>query len=292
MTAAIDDAKALDAAQSASGPRHVAIIMDGNGRWAQLRGRPRLFGHHAGARRVREIVEACPANGVKYLTIFAFSTENWKRTQVEVSGLMKLFQRYITKEARALSEDGVRVRFIGDADARIAEDYLRILRFFRFHAWYGDQDAGIDADGIAACAAHVEGIATLSKERIGQEMRKLLSAPDPAPAVASMAATGALHQVLAGADHGALSVLVHIEQMNGLDINPMRRLAVLGGEAVSDSLRLSKVETRQLGLLTEGADTAALAYHEGADVAIDALATVQTSLENDVLTLLNEWQTN
>lgn len=97
-----------------SGPRHVAIIMDGNGRWAQMRGRPRLFGHHAGARRVREIVEACPANGVKYLTIFAFSTENWKRTQVEVSGLMSLFQRYITKEARALSEAGVRVRFIGD----------------------------------------------------------------------------------------------------------------------------------------------------------------------------------
>jgi undecaprenyl diphosphate synthase len=97
-----------------SGPRHVAIIMDGNGRWAQARGRPRLFGHHAGARRVREIVEACPDLGVKYLTIFAFSTENWKRTQVEVAGLMSLFRRYITKEARALKEEGVRVRFIGD----------------------------------------------------------------------------------------------------------------------------------------------------------------------------------
>jgi undecaprenyl diphosphate synthase len=98
----------------ALGPKHVAIIMDGNGRWAQMRGRPRLFGHHAGARRVSEILRACPPNGVKYLTIFAFSTENWKRTQVEVSGLMKLFQRYITKEARALSDAGVRVRFIGD----------------------------------------------------------------------------------------------------------------------------------------------------------------------------------
>ena len=97
-----------------SGPRHVAIIMDGNGRWAQMRNRPRLFGHHAGARRVRQIVEACPPNGVNYLTIFAFSTENWKRTQVEVSGLMKLFQRYITKEARTLADAGVRVRFIGD----------------------------------------------------------------------------------------------------------------------------------------------------------------------------------
>lgn len=97
-----------------NGPRHVAIIMDGNGRWAQARGRPRLFGHHAGAKRIREIVECCPDLGVKYLTIFAFSTENWKRTQAEVSGLMALFRRYITKEARALKEDGVRVRFIGD----------------------------------------------------------------------------------------------------------------------------------------------------------------------------------
>jgi len=96
------------------GPRHVAIIMDGNGRWAQARGRPRLFGHHAGARRVREVVEACPGLGVKYLTIFAFSTENWKRTQVEVAGLMSLFRRYISKETKALDARNVRVRFIGD----------------------------------------------------------------------------------------------------------------------------------------------------------------------------------
>jgi undecaprenyl diphosphate synthase len=101
-------------AEKSTGPRHIAIIMDGNGRWAQSRGRPRLFGHHAGAKRVREIVEACPDLGVKYLTIFAFSTENWKRTQVEVAGLMGLFRRYIAKEARALKDEGVRVRFIGD----------------------------------------------------------------------------------------------------------------------------------------------------------------------------------
>ena len=95
-------------------PQHVAIIMDGNGRWAQARGKPRLFGHHAGARRVREIVECCPKLGVKYLTIFAFSTENWKRTQAEVSGLMKLFKRYLVSETKRLVESGVRVRFIGD----------------------------------------------------------------------------------------------------------------------------------------------------------------------------------
>lgn len=98
----------------ASGPRHVAIIMDGNGRWAQARGRPRLFGHHAGARRVREIVESCPELGVKYLTIFAFSTENWKRTQTEVAGLMNLFRRYILKEMQEFVKSNVRVRFIGD----------------------------------------------------------------------------------------------------------------------------------------------------------------------------------
>ena len=72
------------------------------------------MGHHAGAKRIREIVEACPAVGVKYLTIFAFSTENWKRTQSEVSGLMRLFKRYIRRESQALIDDGVRVRFIGD----------------------------------------------------------------------------------------------------------------------------------------------------------------------------------
>jgi len=88
--------------------------MDGNGRWAQARGRPRLFGHHAGARRVREIVAACPEFGVKYLTIFAFSTENWKRTQAEVAGLMALFRKYLEREAQALFENGVCVRFIGD----------------------------------------------------------------------------------------------------------------------------------------------------------------------------------
>lgn len=95
-------------------PAHVAIIMDGNGRWATMRGRPRLFGHHAGAKRVREIVEACPDLGVKYLTIFGFSTENWTRTQIEVAGLMSLFRRYIQKETRALRANNVRVRFIGD----------------------------------------------------------------------------------------------------------------------------------------------------------------------------------
>ena len=94
--------------------RHVAIIMDGNGRWAQKRGKPRMFGHHAGSKRVREILKSCPRLDVKYLTIFAFSTENWKRTQEEVAGLMTLFRSYIMREAKNLKKNGVRVRFIGD----------------------------------------------------------------------------------------------------------------------------------------------------------------------------------
>lgn len=100
--------------------------MDGNGRWATQRGRPRLFGHHAGARRVREVVEACPDIGVEFLTIFAFSTENWKRTQAEVAGLMSLFRRYISREARSLDEFGVRVRFIGDR-VRLDEKLIKLM---------------------------------------------------------------------------------------------------------------------------------------------------------------------
>ena len=107
-------------------PAHVAIIMDGNGRWAQQRGRPRLFGHHAGAKRVREIVAACPELGVKYLTIFAFSTENWKRTQIEVAGLMSLFRKYLEREADELFSSGVCVRFIGDR-VRLDDKLVKLM---------------------------------------------------------------------------------------------------------------------------------------------------------------------
>jgi len=100
--------------------------MDGNGRWAQMRSRPRLVGHHIGARRVREIVGRCPDIGVTHLTIFAFSTENWKRTQSEVAGLMRLFRRYIIHEARALKDRGVRVRFIGDR-IRLEPSLVRLM---------------------------------------------------------------------------------------------------------------------------------------------------------------------
>ncbi|MEP0940770.1 MAG: CCA tRNA nucleotidyltransferase, partial [Rhizobiaceae bacterium] len=93
-----------------------------------------------------------------------------------------------------------RVRFIADADQRIREDYMRTLRFFRFHAYYAAPDEGWDADALAGIAANLDGLETLSAERVGGEMIKLLTAPDPAPALAVMAQTGVLGQVLPGAD--------------------------------------------------------------------------------------------
>lgn len=93
---------------------HLAIIMDGNGRWATNRGWARLVGHRKGAERVREIVRTAPDLGIKWLTLYAFSTENWKRSTEEVLGLMAIFARYIEREADRLAKAGVRMRFIGD----------------------------------------------------------------------------------------------------------------------------------------------------------------------------------
>lgn len=107
------DADTAKAAGGTGRPRHVAIIMDGNGRWATERGWPRLVGHRRGAERVKQIVRACPDLGVDWLTVYAFSTENWKRSTEEVLGLMKIFRRYIRREAEGMSAEGVRMRFIG-----------------------------------------------------------------------------------------------------------------------------------------------------------------------------------
>jgi len=93
---------------------HVGIIMDGNGRWAANKGRPRSFGHKKGASRVTEIVECCPNLGVKSLTIYAFSTENWNRAAHEVESLMRLFRGYLQNKFLSLVENNVKVKFIGD----------------------------------------------------------------------------------------------------------------------------------------------------------------------------------
>ena len=164
-----------------------------------------------------------------------------------------------------------RVRFVGTPEARIREDYLRILRFFRFHAHYGDPDGGIDAEGLAACAALNAGLETLSAERITAETCKLLSAPDPAPAVAAMAQAGVLARILPGADAQPLAPLVHLEA--GIQPRWQRRLAVLGGDRAG--LRLSRADSvtvtaigDEIGSLQSAA---ALGFLHGEDTATDIL---------------------
>ena len=95
-------------------PQHIAIIMDGNRRWAKNRFMPAALGHSAGAKRVRAIVEFCAQKGVSYLSLFAFSTENWKRPEEEVLGLMGLFMTYLKKEVDSMNAHGVRLKVIGD----------------------------------------------------------------------------------------------------------------------------------------------------------------------------------
>ena len=95
-------------------PQHVAVVMDGNGRWAEQRGQPRGAGHRAGVKATRAVVENCARAGVKHLTVFAFSSENWQRPASEVSMLMDLFMRALGKEVDDLDKNNVRVRFVGD----------------------------------------------------------------------------------------------------------------------------------------------------------------------------------
>lgn len=180
-----------------------------------------------------------------------------------------------------------RLRFVGDPAQRIAEDYLRVLRFFRFHAQYGDPDHGLDADGLAACAAGVDGLARLSAERVTSELRKLLSARDPAPSVAAMDHAGVLARVLPGASPRALAPLVHLEATRAP--HWMRRLAVLGTSA--NHLRLTKAETRDLtrlrDALGEMTAPAVLGYRLGAELGADAVLARAAVLESP---LPADWQ--
>ena len=180
-----------------------------------------------------------------------------------------------------------RVRFIDDPAARIAEDHLRILRFFRFFAWYADPAQGIDQDGLAGCAAALDGMAQLSGERITSELIKLLGAPDPAPSVAAMAQSGVLNAVLPGADARLLPVLVHLETTGPM---PLCRLAILGGN--TSGLRLSRVQVSALKLLRSemgcSGVPAALAYDHGADMA-RAICTLRAAqFEQPLAPNLNE----
>lgn len=168
-----------------------------------------------------------------------------------------------------------RVRFIGKASDRIHEDYLRSLRYFRFHAWYGDCEAGFDPEALAAIGANLDGLKVLSRERVGAEMLKLLSAPGPAPSVAAMRSTGVLGRLLPGANDRALAPLINIESETDATPEPIRRLAALGGPELGDTLRLSRSQSRHLRQLRDAATGTAsgreLGYRLKHDMARDAL---------------------
>ncbi|MEX0971555.1 MAG: CCA tRNA nucleotidyltransferase [Paracoccaceae bacterium] len=165
-----------------------------------------------------------------------------------------------------------RLRFIGNPAARIAEDYLRSLRFFRFFAWYGE---GVpDAAALAAIAAAVPGLAGLSAERVGAEMARLLAAPDPVAALDLMAQTGVLGALLAGAACDVLGALMQVEQAENEPPAWLRRLAALGNKAGwAERLRLSKADAKHLAAITSAATAQSLAVAAqefGAPVARDA----------------------
>ncbi|MEM0934646.1 MAG: CCA tRNA nucleotidyltransferase [Pseudomonadota bacterium] len=165
-----------------------------------------------------------------------------------------------------------RVRFVGLPARRVREDYLRILRFFRFHAWYADPAGGVDAEGLAACAEGAEGLSRISAERIGAEMKKLLSAPDPAPALGAMARSGVLAQVLPGADAETAFRFITLSPSDA----PIPRLVALGGEDVTTRLRLSRAEAKTHADLTDAAGSgqgaAELSWRHGSDTARAILA--------------------
>ena len=107
-------------------PQHVAIIMDGNGRWAKAKGRPRAYGHQAGVEAFRRAVKAAGEVGIRYLTLFGFSTENWSRPQSEVDALFDLMRRFVDADLKKLGREGVRVRIIGRRD-NLSDDLLDII---------------------------------------------------------------------------------------------------------------------------------------------------------------------
>ena len=109
-------------------PQHIAVIMDGNGRWAKEHGKQRIFGHYAGVSSVRNVAEACAELGVKYLTLYAFSTENWNRPAMEVSGLMALFAKTIVEEIKTFQKNNIRLNAIGDFKSLPKSNYDLLMK--------------------------------------------------------------------------------------------------------------------------------------------------------------------
>lgn len=109
-------------------PKHIAVIMDGNGRWAKQRNRARVFGHKNGVKSVREVTEAAAEIGINYLTLYAFSTENWKRPKLEVDALMRLLVETLSKEVKTLNKNNIRLQAIGDLDRLPSSTHKALLK--------------------------------------------------------------------------------------------------------------------------------------------------------------------
>jgi undecaprenyl diphosphate synthase len=122
------DAKLLDTIDPERLPQHIAVIMDGNGRWAKKRGKPRIFGHRAGADSVKAIVDTCARLETKAVTLYAFSTENWKRPKSEVSGLMSMLKRYLRSELEEVHAHNIRFQAIGQIEG-LGEDVQKEIAF-------------------------------------------------------------------------------------------------------------------------------------------------------------------
>ena len=180
------------------------------------------------------------------------------------------------------------VRFIKDPNKRIIEDYLRILRFFRFTAEYGDPDLGIDAEGLSACAANIDGIASLAKERVGSEIRKILKTQNPSSVLAAMEISGILSNILPGTACKNMPILIHLENKN--TINWITRLIVLGGADPTNSLRLSNKENKEykstLKAINMGEKPSAISFKFGEIIAysysLAIAALTETSPPNDL----------
>ena len=143
-------------------PAHIAIIMDGNGRWAQKRGLPRNLGHKQGAETLVEIAKGAKKLGIKYLTVYAFSTENWKRSEEEVNGLMDLLRQYLDKGLKEISENNVRILFIGERDM-LAPDIIAKMQKI--------EHSSEKNDGLTMCIALSYG----SRQEIVAATKKIAS---------------------------------------------------------------------------------------------------------------------
>ncbi len=144
-------------------PTHVAIVMDGNGRWAKSQGKPRLFGHRRGVENVKSIIEECIAQKIPYLTIYAFSTENWHRPEEEVSGLMNLLRFYLKNEIKTFKKQGVSLRMIGER-SRLDKDIQDLI----LHAEEETKDNSILTLQVALSYG--------SREEITEAFRKMMAA--------------------------------------------------------------------------------------------------------------------